>query len=128
MAQVVAEKNEANFTVPNNLLAIGLPISTEELAFAYGSLILMALFPIIVGAFRSLSVSHLLKQKVISFPFIGLVCMIPHFYNLIYFSQVSGIYYYSQVFFSFLLSDQQEIKVINKIYSSVNHVLLHDPT
>ena len=123
MAQVVAEKNEANFTVPNNLLAIGLPISTEELAFAYGSLILMALFPIIVGAFRSLNVSHLLKQKVISFPFIGLVCMIPHFYNLIYFSQVSG-----EVFFSFLLSDQREIKVINKIYSSLNHVLLHDPT
>jgi len=123
MAQVVAEKNEANFTVPNNLLAIGLPISTEELAFAYGSLIFMALFPIIVGAFRSLNVSNLLKQKVISFPFIGLVCMIPHFYNLIYFSQVSR-----EVFFSFLLSDQREIKVINKIYSSLNHVLLHDPT
>ncbi len=74
MAQKVAEKIEANFTVPNNDLANKLPISTEGLAFAYGSLILMALFPIFIGAFRSLKVSHLLKQKVIIFSFIVLVC------------------------------------------------------
>jgi len=82
MAQMVAEKIEANFTVLNNSLASGLAISTKELTFAHGSLILMALFPIIIGAFRSLNVSHLLKQKVIIFPFIVLVCTIPHFHNL----------------------------------------------
>jgi len=61
MAEPVAEVIQENITAANNASA-RVPSTPEGMAIAYGSLVLMALFPIVIGAFRS--VSHHKEQKV----------------------------------------------------------------
>ena len=61
IAETVGETVEE--TIVNNATAgTKTPSTPEGMAIAYGSLVIMALFPIIIGAFRS--VRHHKEQKV----------------------------------------------------------------
>lgn len=61
MAEVEKQGNE-NFTEFSSNATARIPATTEGMAVAYGSLIIMALLPIFFGAFRS--VKHHKEQKV----------------------------------------------------------------
>lgn len=61
MAEVEKQGNE-NFTEFASNITARIPATTEGMAVAYGSLIIMALLPIFFGAFRS--VKHHKEQKV----------------------------------------------------------------
>lgn len=61
MAEPIVEAQE-NLTASANVTGAKTPSTPEGMFIAYGSLVLMALFPILIGAFRS--VRHHKEQRV----------------------------------------------------------------